>query len=110
MTSSSPAEILHLEGYCTERRTDPRVPVDVRTRMKSLSPLTSMGPSTRARIVEISRSGMKIRVSREFQPGSQVQIIVGNTFYFGTVRHSCDLGGEFEAGINLTERIPSSLL
>jgi hypothetical protein len=84
--------------------------VDIAARMKSLNPLTSTGPSTRVRIVEISYHGMKLRVHREMMPGGLVQIIVGDRILMGTVRHARPLGADFVVGIRLTERIPSSLI
>jgi hypothetical protein len=94
----------------TERRAEPRVLVNKPARIKSLSPLMSTGPSIRGTIIEISHSGMRVRMSREFQLGELVQVIVPDTFYLGTVRHCRKVGGEFEAGIKLTERIPSALV
>jgi|SRR5580693_1194639 hypothetical protein len=94
----------------TERRTEPRVLVNTPARIKSLSPLMSTGPSIRAMIIQLSHSGMRVRMNREFQLGELVQIIVPDTFYLGTVRHCRKVSGEFEAGIKLTERIPSALV
>jgi hypothetical protein len=70
----------------------------------------STGPSIKANIVEISRSGMKLCVSREFVLGELVQVIVPETFYMGIVRHCIRNSTGFEIGIKLTERIPSSLV
>lgn len=111
MSIPSAIEVLAPDAYSgPERRREPRVPVDVEARLKCLNPLTSVGPSIRARVVEISRSGMKLRANRELQPGAVVQIIVGKTFYLATARHSRRAGDTFETGVQLTERIPSSLL
>ena len=93
-----------------ERRREPRVPMDVEARLKCLNPLLSTGPSIRARIVEISRSGMKIRGNREFQHGGVVQVVVKNTFFMGTVRHSRRVAEGYDTGLYLTESIRSSLL
>ena len=106
MLVSTPTET----GCDIERRSETRVRVDIAARMKSLNPLTSSGPSTRARIIEISYHGMKLRVHREMLPGGLVQVIVGDKILMGTVRHARCLGSEFEVGIRLTERIPSSLI
>jgi hypothetical protein len=97
-------------GCDLERRSEARVRVDIAARMKSLNPLTSTGPSSRVRIVEISYHGMKLRVHREMLPGGLVQIIVGDQIVMGTVRHARHSGADFEVGIRLTERIPSSLI
>ena len=93
-----------------ERRREPRVPMDVEARVKCLDPLLTVGPSTRVRIVEISRSGMKIRAHREFQHGGVVQVIVKNTFFMGTIRHCQRVDGAFDTGLKLTESFRSSLL
>ena len=93
-----------------ERRSEPRVAVNVAARLKSLNPLTSTGPSTRASIIEISHSGMRVRSNRHFQVGTLVHIITPGTFYLGTIRHCSPAGEAFEVGIKLTERIPSSLV
>jgi PilZ domain len=86
------------------------MPVDVPARLKCLNPLTSTGPSIKARVVEISRSGMKIVANREFQTGGVVQVIVKDTFYMGTVRHCRPIENGFETGLKLTESIRSSML
>ncbi len=93
-----------------ERRKEPRVAMDVQARLKCLNPLTSTGPSIKARVVEISRSGMKILANREFHLGGVVQVIVKDTFYMGTVRHCRQVEGGFETGLKLTESIRSSML
>lgn len=97
-------------GCEIERRGETRVRVDIAARMKSLNPLTSTGPSSRVRIVEISYHGMKFRAHRELLPGGLVQIIVEDRILMGTVRHARRCGADFEVGIRLIERIPSSLI
>jgi hypothetical protein len=92
-----------------ERRRETRVRVDIAARLKCLNPLTSTGPSARARIIEISYHGMKLRMNRELLPGGLVQIIVSNQVLMGTVRYARRTENEFEVGIRLTERIPSCL-
>jgi hypothetical protein len=92
-----------------ERRSEPRVRVDIAARLKCLNPLISTGPSARVRIVEISYHGMKLRVGRELLLGGLVQIIVTGKILMGTVRHIERREDEFEVGVRLTERIPSSL-
>src|SRR5262249_5517031 len=92
-----------------ERRTEPRVSVDIEACLKCLNPLTSTGPSARIRIVELSYHGMKLRMTRELLLGGLVQIIVGNKVFMGKVRHTTRRATEFEIGIQLTERIPSTL-
>jgi len=86
------------------------MPVDVPARLKCLNPLSTTGPSVQARVIEISRSGMTVRVNRRLERGAVVQIIVKNTFYMASVRYSREVEDGFEIGVRLTESIPSSLL
>jgi hypothetical protein len=107
-TESSTSALSEALGII-EQRSEPRVRVDIAARLKCLNPLLSTGPSSHARIVEISYHGMKFRVTRELPVGGLVQIIVSGKILMGTVRHAQRAGSEFEIGIRLTERIPSCL-
>jgi hypothetical protein len=89
--------------FCLDRRRKPRIPVDIHARLKSLDPLTSAGPSTIARIVEISRGGLKLRVGDRFLTGSSVQIVAERRIFNGKVRYCRSTGGDFHIGIQLTE-------
>ena len=93
-----------------DRRSETRVQVDIPARLKCLNPLISTGPSASVRIIEVSYHGMKLRVGRELLVGGLVQIIVSNKILMGKVRHVKSVESEFEVGIHLTERIPSSLV
>jgi hypothetical protein len=93
-----------------DRRKHPRVLMDVPARVKLVNPLETMGPSTPARVVEISRSGMKVRTRRDFMIGAAIQVIVKETFYLGTVRHTRQRDDAFDVGVRLNETIRSSLL
>lgn len=111
MNAPSPMDTLgpNKDSGEMERRREPRVRVDIAARVKSLSPLTSTGPATRARIVEISYHGMKLRLAKELMVGGLVQIIVSGKILMGTVRHVQHRDTEFEVGVRLTERIPTSM-
>jgi PilZ domain len=104
------AEIQSAAYGRADRRKHPRVPVDVPARVKLLEPLETMGPSKPARVIEISRSGMKIRAKHDFMIGAVIQIIVKETFYLGTVRHTRQTDDGFDVGVRLNEAIRSSLL
>ncbi len=91
-----------------ERRREPRTRVDIAARLKSVDPVTSIGPSTTVRIVEISRSGLKISVDKEFLPKTLVQIIASNQIMMGQVRHSTPVEGGFHVGVQLLEMIQPS--
>ncbi len=91
-----------------ERRRERRTRVDIPARLKSVDPVTSIGPSTTVRIVEISRSGLKILVDKDFLPKTLVQIIASNQIMMGQVRHSRRVDGGFHVGVQLLEIIQPS--
>ena len=91
-----------------ERRREPRTRVDIPARLKSVDPVTSVGPSATVRIVEISRSGLKIFVDKDFFPKTLVQIIASNQIMMGQVRHSTRVEGGFHMGVQLLEMIQPS--
>jgi hypothetical protein len=93
-----------------DRRKHQRLPVDAPARVKLLNPLETIGPSMPARVVEISRFGMKVRAKRDFMVGAVIQIIVKESFYLGTVRHSLRIDDAFDVSVQLNEAIRASLL
>ena len=105
VTTTSLKELL---GTDFERRREPRTRVDIAGKLKSLDPVTSIGPSTPVRIVEISRGGLRILVNRDFLPQSLVQIIASNQIMMGKVRHSTPVEGGFHVGIQLVEMLQPS--
>jgi hypothetical protein len=91
-----------------ERRREPRTRVDIPARLKSVDPVTSIGPSTVVRIVELSRNGLKIRVAHSFLPKTLVQVIASNQIMMAQVRHSTPVEGGFDIGVQLLEMIQPS--
>jgi hypothetical protein len=89
--------------FCLERRRKPRIPIDIRARLKSIDPVTSTDPSTVARIVEISRGGLKLRVGQRFVRGASVQIVAERRIFIGKVRYCQSVGADFHIGIQLAE-------
>jgi hypothetical protein len=86
-----------------ERRSETRISADIRARAKSLDPVTSLGPSTVGRIVDISPHGLKVRVDRQFMTGSSVQILAEGKSFLGRVRYCLSLDADFHIGIQLAE-------
>jgi hypothetical protein len=86
-----------------ERRSEPRIPVDIRARVKSLDPVTSIGPSTEARIVEISRRGLKLRVRRPIMIGASVQILAERKIFLAKVRSCSSVDEDFYIGVRLAD-------
>jgi hypothetical protein len=83
-----------------ERRSDPRSLADQPATIKLLSPLEAASRIP-ARIIEISRSGLRLRVERGLMPGAIVQIRVGEKLLMGEVRYSNPEGEKFQVGVRL---------
>ena len=77
--------------------------VDIRATLKSLDPLTSIGPATAARIVNISHHGLKLRVDRFYLTGTLVQIMAESNIFLGRVRYCLESESGFYVGVQLHE-------
>jgi PilZ domain len=94
--SASNSELL--VGH-VDRRREPRDGANIRARLKSLDPVTSTGPSTVVQVVEISRHGLKMFVTRPYLPNSLVQLTMFHEVINGKVRHCTAVHGGFHVGI-----------
>jgi hypothetical protein len=103
MVPSAEMSVAEAVEFCLDRRRKPRIPLDVHARMKSVNPLTSTGPSSIARIVEISRGGLKLRAGERFMVGASVQIVAERRVFTGKVRHCQSIDGDFHIGVQLAE-------
>jgi hypothetical protein len=86
-----------------DRRREPRDEANIRARLKSLNPVTSNGPSTVVQVVEISRHGLKIFVTRPYLPNALVQLTMYHEVINGKVRHCTGVHGGFHVGIETTK-------
>ena len=93
-------------AFSIERRNEPRVSVDILARLKSLDPVTSIGPSTIARIIEISHHGLKLRAGRKLMRGASVHIMAERKIFLGKVRYCLAADEDFLLGIQLVEHEP----
>jgi hypothetical protein len=89
-----------------ERRVETRVPVSFPGRLKQLDPVTSGGPPHEVEVIDISRSGLKIRTSRHLIPKTLVQIRFNGKAVLGEVRYCVKTELVFVAGVKLTEDFP----
>jgi hypothetical protein len=103
MTPASQTSSAIALEFCIERRAEPRLPVDIRARVKSLDPVTSTGPSTVARVVEISRRGLKLRVGRPFMIGASVQILAESKIFLAKVRYCSCVEEDYYIGVRLSD-------
>lgn len=90
-----------------ERRTEPRVPVRFPGRLKLLDPVTSIGPAHDVMVIEISRSGLKVRTPRFLIPKTLVQIRFNGKTALGEVRWCIRTEAEYDAGIKQLPDFPS---
>lgn len=73
----------------------------LRARVKVLDPLTSIGPSMHAELLESSASDHKLWVPRWIIPGSTVQVLTPNGVVIGTVWFSAESGQGFEIEVSV---------
>jgi hypothetical protein len=75
----------------------------MRAKLKSLDPLTSLGPSTAVQVIEMSRHGFKIFATRSYLPNSVVLLRMSRELITGRVRHCTPVSGGFHLGIERTK-------
>ena len=86
-----------------ERRRESRFRVNIPAKIKGLEPVTSLGPSTAATVVDLSRGGLKLLVDREYLPKSCVQVFAFHEILLGQVTHCSQYGAQFEVAVKLRE-------
>jgi hypothetical protein len=99
---------LQVQWTGPERRSEPRVPVSFPGRLKLLDPVTSVGPPHDALVIEISRSGLKIRTPRYLIPKTLVQIHFNGKAVLGQVKYCIRTDSGFDAGIKLVQDFPGT--
>ena len=93
---------------CEERRADPRHPVDEPATVKVLNPLQT-APRSPARIVEMSRGGMRLRMNQSLMPGTLLQIRFMGKLALAEVRYCEPAGEEFYAGVRFQDVLDTDL-
>ena len=88
-----------------ERRREHRIPADDPAGMISLSPYSNV--RSEIRILDVSRSGLKLRVSKHVGTGSIVQIRVRNAILLAEVRYCVAVGDEIHAGVRIQDVVPT---
>jgi hypothetical protein len=91
-----------------ERRREPRVKVSYPGRLKLLDPVTSVGPPHDVHVIEISRSGLKIRTPRFLITKTLVQIRFNNQSALGEVRYCIKQEVGYHAGVKLVKDFPGA--
>jgi hypothetical protein len=98
---------LDVQWKGVERRKEPRVPVRFPGRLKLLDPITSVSPPHEVEVVEISRSGFKIRTDRYLIPKTLVQVRFNGRAVLGEVRYCIRTDAGYQAGLERRQDFPS---
>lgn len=94
-----------LETAYKERRKSPRMATNDPAVLIVLKP--ELSTRTKARILDASKDGLKIEVSRELMRGMVVQVNVRNLFILAEVRYCHAVGGGYHAGVHIQDVFPS---
>lgn len=84
-----------------EKRREPRFATDSTMGLQVLRPLSF--ERLTGRVVNVSRSGVALRLARPLERGSLIQVRVGNTVLLGEVRHCAKIDNEFAIGVLLED-------
>jgi hypothetical protein len=84
-----------------ERRQEPRTSTNDPGSMRMLHPV--VGNWSNVRILDASKSGIRVQTSEFIQTGSLVQLRIKNTIVLGEVRYCVDAGDGFYAGVQVQD-------
>jgi PilZ domain len=86
-----------------ERRREPRIPTDAPAFVLVLNPV---GYERRpARVLDISRNGLKIRSGDFLPPGALIFVRFGGMHVVGTVRYCVGEGPDFQMGVEISQMV-----
>lgn len=88
-----------------ERRREPRFQVHTEGTLRSVRPCCP--EKVRVVVMDVSRRGIKARVSRFVDVGWQVQLSMGSAIVFGQVRHCTRAGDDYIVGIVIQDLVPT---
>jgi hypothetical protein len=86
-----------------EKRVDPRAPIDEPASVKILHPATTSHERMDGRAVNLSRSGLKLRVPEPLLPGTVVQVRFLDRIALGEIRYCIPTGTEFYVGVRFQD-------
>jgi len=97
---------IDLQWKGEDKRVEPRIPVNFPGRLKLLDPLTSIGPPHDVVVLELSRSGLKVRTLRFLIPRTLVQLRFNNKTVLAEVRYCEKKESSYEAGFEIKKDFP----
>lgn len=87
-----------------DRRREARIPTDDPAILQVISPFSS--ERIAVRVIDVSKSGLQLRLDAPVDPGSTVKIRVKETILFAEIRHCRQVSAqEYRAGLVLQEII-----
>lgn len=86
-----------------ERRADPRAPLDQPATVKILHPRATLDDRVDGRVVNLSRSGLKLRVASPMLPGSMVQVRFMERIALGEIRYCIPTGPDYYVGVRFQD-------
>ena len=87
----------------SERRIDPRAPLDEPASVKIVHPVITSGDRVEGRAVNLSKSGLKLRIPEPMLPGTMVQVRFMDRIALGEIRYCIPTGMEFYVGVRFQD-------
>lgn len=86
-----------------EQRSEVRTPTDAAAEIRMISPFH--GSTIPAKIADVSRSGLKVRIGQHLQKGTVIQIRLDRYYVMGEVRYCipADSPETFLAGVKIED-------
>ncbi len=98
-----PADPLPMPSF-KDRRREARIPTDDPAMLQVISPFSS--ERIVVRVIDVSKSGLQIRLDAPVDPGSTVKVRLKETILFAEIRHCRQISErEYRAGLALQEII-----
>lgn len=89
-----------------ERRQSQRIPTNDPARVKLLHP--SVSEPLPARILDVSKDGMKVELACALEPGTIVEVLFKRFLAIAEVRYSVQIGEVFHAGVLIQDVFPKA--
>ena len=71
--------------------------------VKTLHPVVTSGDRVDGRVMNLSRSGLKLRVPKPMLPGTMVQVRFKDKIALGEIRYCIPVGAEYYVGVRFQD-------
>lgn len=90
-------DLTDASDFTWDKRREPRYPVNKTGIVHPVHPIERH--RLQAYVMDLSSSGMKLRVERPLDRGTQVQVLLEDVIIFGEVRHCTESAGRYNVGV-----------